>query len=173
MKNKQDQINNQKSTDSQKIDNKLMQEITNLKTEIAELKNGWQRTQADFDNFRKRTQIEKAELIKFAGGDLIVQLLPVLDNFNRALAHKPKELTNNEYVKGLEYIKIQLEQALKSQGLEIIDVKIGDVFNPQIHEAISTFENPKFKTDQIINIVENGYLYNDKVIRPAKVQVAK
>jgi len=148
-------------------------EIEKLKIEIAELKSGWQRTQADFENFRNRNQSEKIELIQSANRDLIMELLPILDNFERALNHKPKELINNEYIKGLEYIKIQIENILANYNLEKIKVLIGDEFDPNIHEAISVEENSKYKENKIIEIIESGYRLNEKVIRPAKVKVAK
>lgn len=148
-------------------------EIEKLKNEIADLKAGWQRTQADFENFRNRNQSEKVELIQSANKDLVMEILPILDNFERALNHKPKELNDNEYVKGLEYIKIQLENILIGYNLEKIKVSAGDEFDPNIHEAISVETNSKYKENKILEIIESGYRLNGKVIRPAKVKVTK
>jgi molecular chaperone GrpE len=148
-------------------------EINKLQQEISDLKAGWQRTQADFENYRNRTARERLELIQSANRDLIEQILPVLDNFDIALTHKPKDLENNEYIKGLEYTKIQLEQILSRSGLEKIPVKIGDQFDPTIHEAVEAIEDKKLKKDQIAQIVSSGYKLNNALIRPAKVKVAK
>lgn len=168
--------NNQKDVatkDNNKNVTNLQQEIEKLKTENGQLLTGWQRTQADFENFRNRSMQEKAQLISAANTELIGEIIPVLDNFERALNHKPKELVDNEYLKGLEYIKIQLEQILNNYNLSKISVKIGDQFDPAQHEAIAAEENPKFKSDQITEIVQNGYKIGDKVLRPVQVKVAK
>lgn len=148
-------------------------EVIELKNKVMELENGWKRTQADFENFRNRTQAEKGELIKYANKELILEILPVIDNFSRALTHKPKELMDNEYLKGLEYTKIQLEQILTQYGLEKINIKTGDVFDHNIHEAIEAVDSKDLKSGQIAEIVLDGYTLNGKIIRPAKVKVVK
>lgn len=153
--------------------NKTINNVEKLKQEIIELKNGWQRTQADFENFRNRTQKEKNELIKFANEELIYNILPVLDNFDIALKHKPKELADNDYLKGLEFIKIQLEQVLNKYSFEKLNINIGDEFDHNTAEAVKSIESKKFKNNQIIEIIQSGYKLADKVIRPAKVVVAK
>lgn len=173
-------------------------ELKKLEQEISELKAGWQRTQADFDNFRNRTTKEKIDIIKCSNQELIGEILPVLDNFERALSHRlslnshaelvsasqseiPKLVRDdidvklkqiNDYITGLEYIKIQLEQILNNYGLEKIPTKIGDRFDPTIHEAVEAVEDKKLKKDQIAQIVSNGYKLNGSVIRPVKVKVA-
>jgi molecular chaperone GrpE len=141
--------------------------------ENTELKNTLQRLQADFDNYRKRTESNNANLIKCANKDLIMQILPIIDNFSRALAHKPKELENNNYVQGLEYIKIQIEQILQSCGLEKININRGDEFDHNIAEAIETTKSKNYKSGQITEIVLDGYKISNDVIRPSKVKVAK
>ena len=147
--------------------------IKQLENQISELKTGWQRTQADFENFRNRTQKEKQESLKSAGCDLMLKILPVIDNFELALKHKPKDLEKNTYVQGLEHIKTQLAQILVCEGLTLIEVKLGDQFNPNIHEALSSEKSDKFQEGQIIAIVENGYKFGDKVLKPVKVKVGK
>lgn len=149
------------------------EEINKLKKEIEELKTGWQRTQADFENFRNRTQQEKEKLIKCSNNELISEILPVLDNFDIALKHKPIPLKDNEYIKGLEYIKIQIENILKNYGLEKINIQIGDQFDPTIHDAIETVSEKNLKKNQIAQIVSNGYKLNNQLLRPAKVKVVK
>ncbi len=196
IKKKKTQINNE--------------QIKKFEEKIVELENGWKRTQADFANYQKRTEIDKTNLIKSANKDLILKLLPILDNFNRALDHKPvfldrhseftvsrselcsttgvsesQEIPNqvrddinnikeiSDYLKGLEQIKNQLDKILVNHGLEKINVKAGDEFDPQIHEAIMTEESDKFDTDQIIKVIEGGYKLGNELIRPVKVKVGK
>ncbi len=151
------------------------EELKKLNMRIEELENGWKRTQADFVNFQKRTEKEKMGLIKYANKELILELLPILDNFSRALnstkIQKSDEL--NTYSEGIKQIKEQLERVLQNNGLKEIPVNTGDEFNPEIHEAVMTEESDKFETDKIIEIMENGYKLGDELIRPVKVKVAK
>ncbi len=163
----------EKNIKSQSKNDKSISKIKELEEKILDLENGWRRTQADFENFRNRTQKEKAELIKYSNKDLIVEILPVIDNFSRALKHKPKDLQDNDYLKGLEYTKIQLEQILKQNGLTRINIEIGSQFDLNIEEAIETIENDKLKTGQVAEIVLDGYRLGDKLIRPAQVKVVK
>lgn len=147
--------------------------LVKLQQEINELKTGWQRTQADFENFRRHVEKDKLDTVKFANTDLILDLIPVLDNFQRALSHKPKELENNNYVKGLEHIKTQLEQVLGARGVKKLEIKPGDKFDPNFHEAVSTEKAEKFTPGQVIKVLEDGYTFNGKLIRVTKVIVAK
>jgi len=152
---------------------KQNKEIIQLQKKVAELESGWKRTQADFDNYRKRSEQEKNEFAKFANENLILDILPVLDNFSLALAHKPENLVNDNYVLGLEYIKNQLEKTLLENNLSKVNIKIGDDFDPQIAEAIEAEETKNFKSNQVTEIIADGYILNNKLIRPAKVKVAR
>lgn len=156
-----------------KQDNKQSKEIEKLRVKIQELETGWKRTQADFDNYRKRTEQMKSEWNCQANLELILKLLPVLDNFQLAAQHTPDNLKENEWIKGVEMIEKHLEDILTQEGLSKIDVKPGGQFDPYLHEAISHEENKNFKSDQIIDVIETGYKLADKIIRPAKVRVAK
>jgi molecular chaperone GrpE len=123
-----------------------------------------QRTQADFENFRKRAEKEKAELTKFANESLILELLPVLDNFERSLKITPKDSPIGQ---GIRLIKRQLGDILAQNGVEKIETKIGDRFDPAICEAVAG------TGDRIAEIVLDGYRLNGKVIRTVKVKVKK
>lgn len=129
------------------------------------------RVQADFVNYRKRTEEERTNLLKSASKDTILKILPVLDNFDRALKHVPKDLEKDEWVNGLISIKGQLENVLKEHGLEFIE-SIGKEFDHHLHEAISFVEG-KGKDSEIVKEYEKGYLLNGQVIRPARVIVNK
>lgn len=152
---------------------KQNKEMIELQKKVTELESGWKRTQADFDNYRKRSDQEKTEFARFANENLILDILPVLDNFSLALAHKPENLANDNYVLGLEYIKNQLEKTLLENNLNKVNIKIGDDFDPQTAEAIEVEEAKDFKPNQITEIIADGYTLNNKLIRPAKVKVAK
>lgn len=141
--------------------------------EIDELKASLLRVQADFDNYRKRADEQKINLLKYANEDLILQILPVLDNFRRSTDHIPAEIQNNNWVQGMKLVKKQLEDILSQSGLKKIEVKTGDDFNPQFHEAISCEKSDKFPEDKILQIIEDGHTLNDKVIRHTKVKVCK
>lgn len=158
-----------KDKDTKKIDNRIHE----LESKIHELTTGWQRTQADFDNFRKRSEEQKKNLIQFATVDLIQDILPVLDNFQRSNQHMPEELKNDSWARGMQFVEKQLEDILTSHGLMQMEIKVGDKFDPAKHEAIICDKCQGFKPDQITEVVENGYLLNSKVLRPAKVKVAK
>ena len=120
-----------------------------------------QRLQAEFENFRKRTEKEKYEILKNANEDLIVKLLGVLDNFELALKHVDD--------KGINMIYSELYSILEKEGLKII--KTGKNFDPEIHEAIIHEEGEE--DEKIVEELQKGYTLNDKVIRPSKVKITK
>lgn len=141
--------------------------------EIDEFKTSLQRVQADFDNYRKRAEEQKLSLLKYANEDLILQILPVLDNFQRSTEHIPAEIESNNWVQGMKLVEKQLEDILSQSGLKKVEAKIGDDFNPQLHEAISCEKSDKLAEDKILQIISDGYTLNDKVIRHSKVKVCK
>lgn len=143
---------------NKKLKRKKQNKDNNKLTELTVL---LQRERADFENFRKRAEKEKTELVKFANQDLILQFLPVLDNFERGLKAIPK---NSPEAQGVQLIKKQLEDILAQNGLEKIRTKKGNRFDPQIHEAVAG------KGDKIAEIVLDGYRLNGKVIRAVKVK---
>jgi molecular chaperone GrpE len=141
------------------------------KDELSEMKGALLRVQADFDNYRKRTQKEKEEFGQFLNTDLIARIIPTLDNFKLALKHLPKELEGNEWVKGIWHIERHLEQTLQEEGVTEI-ISEGMPFDPELHEAIEEVTSgtpPGTITEEILK----GYKLNNKVIRHAKVKVSK
>lgn len=151
-----------------KIDNKKIKE---LESKIAELTSGWQRTQADFLNYKKQAADERLKLISSAGADIVEQLLPVLDHFQLAAKHLPKELETDNWTQGIKQIEKQFENILFDNGLERIE-SIGQEFNPQIHEAVEEIESEK-PAGTVVEEILSGYKYSGEVLRPAKVKVAK
>jgi len=142
-------------------------EIPNVK----ELENLCMRVQADFENYKKRSQKEREDFSRYANTDLILQILPIVDNFQLATKHLPADIAENNWVKGVLQIEKQLEQVLVAEGVTAID-SIGNKFDPYLHEAIE--EVPSERPEgEIIEEVTRGYRLNDKIIRHAKVKVAK
>lgn len=139
--------------------------------ELGELKELLMRVQADFENYRKRTLKEKEELGRYLNTDLVLQVIPVLDNFKLALKHLPKELESNEWVHGVWHIEKQLEGVLVGEGLTEMET-LGKKFDPSLHEAVEELDSDA-PEGEIIEVVSAGYQLNGKIIRPAKVKVSK
>lgn len=129
------------------------------------------RAQADFDNFRRRTTKEKEELAQYASMKLIGQLLPVVDNFERAVAAAGGNQDFEALAKGVGMIFRQLEQTLEQEGLKAMEV-VGEPFNPEFHQAIMTVESEEHEEGIIVEEVQKGYILKDKVLRPAMVKVS-
>ncbi|MEK9156146.1 MAG: nucleotide exchange factor GrpE [Patescibacteria group bacterium] len=145
--------------------------IIELENKIAELTAGWQRTQADFLNYKKQVECDRINLVKLANADLIERILPVLDNFQLAAKHVPMEIENNNWVGGITLIKKQLETALKNEGLERIEC-LGQQFDPRRHEALEDVESAR-PAGEIVEEVSPGYTLSGLVLRPAKVKISK
>lgn len=151
----------------------LEDELSVLKNELEEQKNKYLRLFAEFDNFKKRNAKERLELLKTAGQDVIRDLLPVLDDFQRAA--KAYDLDNNSenYASGLKLIQEKFQKSLQNKGLKVIE-SVGTDFNVEHHEAIAEVPAPSDELKgKIIDEVESGYTLNDSIIRYAKVVVGK
>jgi len=127
----------------------------------------WKRCQADFENYKKSQARHLEEFRKYAKMDVIEQILPVVDNFEASLAHVPEKSKENKWVEGIVYIKKQLEDVLRNNDIEEIEVKAGDRFNPEIHEAVGgDGEKQKIK-----KVIQKGYKLNGNVLRATRVEV--
>ncbi|HOX40963.1 MAG TPA: nucleotide exchange factor GrpE [bacterium] len=142
-----------------------------LEREIEELKQGWQRTQADFINYKKQVTLEKEKSVLSAQATIIEGILPILDNFQLAAKHIPQDLRENSWVSGVVQIERQLQSTLENVGLTKI-VSLDQTFDPTLHEAIEHIESSK-PDNIIVEEVAAGYILNGKVLRPAKVKVSK
>jgi molecular chaperone GrpE len=145
---------------------KQLAEATSL---AAEYKDGWQRSVADFQNYKRRVDAEKSETYQTAVGSIIKNYLPVLDDIERALAARPADLA---WADGIELICRKLQSILEAEGLKRIETD-GQTFDPNFHEAISQEPSDNHASGEIIGVVRNGYMLGDKVIRPAMVRVAQ
>ena len=135
--------------------------------ELAEMKDKYLRLYSDFENFRKRTAKEKIELIQTASAGVIVDLLSVIDDYERALANAPE----GEISEGTKLIFAKISSLLQSKGLKELPAK-GEVFDPEIHDCITQFPAPtEADKGKVVEVIEKGYTLNEKVIRFAKVVV--
>lgn len=138
--------------------------------EIDEYKNRWYRAQADFDNYRKRMQKEIQDIHLYAGEQLIKDILPVVDNFERALNSVDDK--ESPVYKGIQLIYQQLKKVLEKYDVKEIDAQ-GKVFDPRFHEAVMQVESQDYENDTVVEVLQKGYLFHSKVIRPSMVKVAK
>lgn len=147
---------------------KKNEEEIDKKDKSEEYLNNWKRAVADLENYKKDQIKLMGEFRKFASLDVILQILPVLDNFNISLEHVPEDQKDNAWVAGIIYIKKQLEDVLRNNGVEEIEVKEGDEFDPKIHEAVKSDANDKNKVKKV---TQKGYKIEGKVIRAVRVIV--
>lgn len=151
----------------------LRKELDEANAKNAELNDKYLRQVAEFDNYRKRTVKEKAELIKNGGERTIESILPILDDFERALANMAKDEKAKEVLTGIELIYNKFISALKQNGLQKIETE-GKEFDTDFHEAIAMIPAPSEDLKgKVLDCVQTGYILNDKVIRHAKVAVGE
>ena len=144
--------------------------IAELESAVAETRDRYLRTAADFDNFKKRARQQQLDTIQHASADLIARLLPALDDLHKALDHKPAGV-DESWVKGLELSVRKLEEALGAHGLEPIQA-VGEPFDPKLHEAIG-YEESAHAEDTVTSELRRGYRIRDRVVRPALVKLAR
>ena len=146
----------------------LQKKVETLAAALQEKDNRLKRLQADFENFRRRTNKEREEIGNVVTQELLKSLLPSVDNFDRAMATEPQD--GEAFKKGDEMIYTQLGETLKNAGLEIIETE-GQKFDPNFHQAVMRVENPDLDDDTIAQELQKGYIVKGKVIRPSMVQV--
>ncbi|HST53214.1 MAG TPA: nucleotide exchange factor GrpE [Pyrinomonadaceae bacterium] len=151
-------------------------ELKKLSDERQDLVDKLARRQADFDNFRKRTERERSETYNRSLGEVVRRLFPVLDNLQRALdAERTIEVEESEefrhFLRGIELINRQFGGVLESLGVEVVPT-VGELFDPHVHEAVSTEEAEEVEPDTIVQEMQRGYRLGDKLLRPAMVKVA-
>jgi molecular chaperone GrpE len=145
----------------------LKEKLNELETENEKLKNQFQRSLADYANLKLRSERERLNLLKSSNADLICKLLPVIDNFNRAIKAKDDDTQSI----GISMIYKQLNSILEEEGLKKIEAE-GNEFDPNLHDALMMEENDEYKDGTIIEVFEPGYMFKDKLIRTAKVKVS-
>jgi molecular chaperone GrpE len=141
--------------------------------EEVDYKNLFQRTLADFENYKRRVETEKSVWTQVAKSDLIEKLLPILDNLVLMIDHKPEDLKDNSWAQGVELVAKQIDESLQDEGIEKIIPRQNEQFNPILHEALSVEENQEVKSGHIVRMQKPGYKIGDKIIRVAQVITSK
>ena len=147
-------------------------EYESLKEKADEYFDKFLRIQADFDNYKKRLDKEKKDFIKFANEEIIIEILKILDDFERAVKAGKSKHDFDVLYKGVEMIHKDMKEFLKGRGVEEIEAK-GKSFNPHEHEAMMQEETEEHPEDHVVEEFQKGYLLNGRVVRPTKVKVSK
>jgi molecular chaperone GrpE len=165
--------------DEEKVEQEQVEQaedIESLQKALAEEKEksekylaNWQRAQADFINYKRRNEQERAEVVNYANSTLILNMLPVLDDLERALASVPEEFAESPWVDGIRHIYRKLQAILEAQGISVIEAE-GKAFDPHFHEAVMAVEGEEGK---VVEEISKGYKLRDRVIRPTKVKVGR
>lgn len=180
-KNQESEVENQEEKLKSQEENPKQQAPEEKTAEelAAEYLNDLKRCQAEFENYKKRQAAQQKELGGYLIEKLTLDIIPVIDNFRQATLHVPAEQKDSPWVVGIQYIEKQLEAVLTDNGMQVIEVKEGEEFDPKIHEAVSKAESPEpvegtetgIRGHKIAKVLQKGYKFGDRVIRPAKVIV--
>jgi len=158
-------------TNSAEESQEEISEEEKLREDLAKEKEKFLRLFAEFENYKRRTSKERMDLFKTAGQEVIVSLLPVMDDFDRALKELSKS-DDKEMFQGVELISNKFKETLKNKGLEQVEVQAGDTFDAEVHDAITQIPAPDKKMKgKIIDVVEKGFKLGDRIIRHPKVVV--
>lgn len=147
----------------------LKRQLEDAEAKLAESVEGWQRAQADFQNYKKRVERDNESLYASMKGDIVKKILPVLDDLERAMQNRPAD---DAWANGIELIVRKFQNILDAEGVKRIEAA-GAEFDPNFHEAISHEHHEDFRSGQVIEVVQNGYMLGERVIRPALVRVAQ
>jgi molecular chaperone GrpE len=149
----------------------LESRLAQAEAQAAEYKDQWLRATADYKNFKRRADIERGELIRSAGAGLLLKILPVVDDFDRAIANIPAEIADSPWWGGTQLIAQKLRTLLESEGVKAIET-LGQDFDPNIHEAV-LYEDAEGQDGKVIAELQRGYKLRDRVLRPAMVKVGR
>ncbi len=145
--------------------------VESLKSEMDQLNDKYLRLNAEYQNYRKRVEKEKSDIFKYGSEKLLVEMLPIMDNFERALSASEQENSESKVLDGIKMIKKTLDELFDRNGVKKIDA-IGMPFDPIKHHAVMTVESEDHSSDHVIEVFQDGYALNDKVIRPSMVKVS-
>ncbi len=147
-------------------------ELEKVRNEAKEYFEGWQRERADFANYKKRIERDQVQLSQNLNGNIIKKYLVVVDDMERALKNRPVDPEGAKWAEGIELIYRKLVTILENENVKRIPAESAE-FDPNIHEAISHEDSPDHKSGQVIEVLQQGYMIGDRVLRPALVRVAK
>ena len=170
---KEEEVNNIESEAQVEENQEVVKEEPTAEELIQAEKDKYLRLFAEFENYKKRTTRERIELFKTAGQELMTSMLPIMDDFDRGLA-EIKKAKDKELLKGMQLINDKLKKTLEQKGLTLMEVKAGDTFDADIHEAITQIPAPSDKLKgKVIDCIESGYKLGDKIIRYPKVVIGQ
>jgi molecular chaperone GrpE len=150
----------------------LLLDLAQARAEANEYLDGWQRSRAEFANYKKRVDRELAQANMTATGNIIKRYLNVLDDLERALKNRPQNGEGAVWANGIELIYRKFLSILENEGVKAMEAE-GQVFDPNLHEALSSEESDEHDSGEIIEVVQQGYMLDDRVLRPALVRVAR
>ncbi len=150
----------------------LQDELEQARSKAGEYLDGWQRSRAEFANYKRRVEREQSQVYQTASGAVIKRFLGVLDDLERALKNRSLTGDGASWADGIELVYRKLTAILESEGVKPMQTE-GQMFDPNLHEAIVSEVSDQHESGQIIEAVQQGYLLGDKVLRPARVRVAK
>ncbi|MBB5324766.1 molecular chaperone GrpE [Anoxybacillus tepidamans] len=148
------------------------EKIAELEGKLQEMEHRYLRLHADFDNFRRRTRLEFEAAEKYRAQSLVMDLLPALDNFERALKIEVEDEKAKSILQGMEMVYRALLEALKKEGVEAIE-SVGKPFDPHLHQAVMQVEDSNYEPNTVVEEFQKGYKLKDRVIRPAMVKVSQ
>jgi len=150
----------------------LQRELAETRLKMDEYLDGWQRSRAEFANYKKRVDREQTQVYQTTAGNIIKQYLGIVDDLQRALKNRPQDGQGAAWAEGIELIYQKLLSLLENEGVKPMEAD-GQSFDPNLHEAISLEESDQHKSGQVIEVTQQGYILGDRVLRPATVRVAK
>lgn len=152
-------------------DDTPVSELDEVLAKVEEFKAALQRERADFSNFRKRVDRERAELRPSIVADTIAKFLPIVDDFERAIENTPDDLKESDWFKGFAMIHKKFQSVLEQYGIETIN-PVGEPFDHNLHDAIGSEDTDEYESGTVIDVLQKGYMMNGRCIRPAMVRVA-
>jgi molecular chaperone GrpE len=161
--------------EGQELDAPAAEEAVTAPSKEEEYLAGWKRAQADYANLQREVEKQRGEFVKYAAGNTIERLLPVLDNLSKAVEHAPDVNGNGNlkaWTEGIGHVRTQFASVLKDAGVKIIS-ETGVPFDPSIHEALLREKRDGMASDTVITVIEAGYKLHDRVLRPAKVTISE
>jgi molecular chaperone GrpE len=159
-------------TVSQEEIENLQKELEEARSKANEYLDGWQRARAEFANYKKRVERDQAQTYQLATGNIVRRYLEVLDDLERALKNRPEDGDGAVWAEGVELIYRKLLNILENEGVKPMEIS-NDFFDPNLHEAVASEENGEYESGQIIEVIRQGYMLGDRVLRPAMVRVAR
>ena len=164
--------NAEKPAKEKKKTKELKEQIAQLELELANVKNEMLLDRAELENFKRRTNDERIKDRKYANQTLLSDMINVIDIFDKAVSSEPEDELLKKYLLGFKMINMQLQQVMNDYGVQKIK-DLGETFNPNIHQAIETIEVEGVGSGQVVEVVMQGYMYKDRVLRPSMVKVSK